>query len=128
MRAGRCGLGDDAKQSGMFTSDPLFGPQPPKELEIMSVDIKGGIALAVKLDMSCPVLLLRYHSWFDSTEWAHRTSSHLRSSVSLQPACSSNSARFTVGPVCPLRLASDVYSEPISPKPRSEPTSPELMP
>ena len=82
MRCGRCGLGDDAKQSGMFTSDLLFGPQPPEELEILSADIKGGIALAVKLDMSCPVLLLRYHSWFDSTECAHRSSSQLRSSVS----------------------------------------------
>ena len=69
MRAGR-ELGADAKHSGILTRLLLFGPQPATEPEVFSTSAnsKGGIALAVKLDISCPVVLLRYHSWFDSME------------------------------------------------------------
>ena len=69
MRTGR-ELGADAKHNGILTRLLLFGPQPGEEPEVLSTSArsKGGIALAVKLDISCPVVLLRYHSWFDSTE------------------------------------------------------------
>jgi hypothetical protein len=59
-----------------------FAPALASKL-LLLLPTNGGIALdsPVKLDISCPVLLLKYHSWFDSTECAHRSCSQLGSSV-----------------------------------------------